>query len=282
MKKILLLISMLVCITPVWAQMQIETIDLQSRPAAEVIEILRPMVQRGGSIAGTGYKLIIKSSPENIEQIKSLLADIDTAPLQLLISVSMDRHTVATDQRQSQRVVIKGDKGHVSIGESSRQAEGGQIHFDNNRIKYDARLFENRNQQDTPAIQQVRVTEGLWATIGTGQAIPITTRQRNADGTVTETTTYQNVTSGFQVMPRVNGDNVSLSIRPQQQSISSQGGGVYNTTGMETTVTGKLNEWIKLGGVVSQTNSSQRGITYRTHVRDADLSQMWVKVERAK
>lgn len=282
MKKILLLVSLLVCTMPARAQMQIETIALQSRPAAEVVEILRPMVQPGGSITGTGYKLIIKSTPENIEHIKSLLADIDNAPLQLLVSVSMDKQTVATDRQQSQRVVVQGDKGRVTVGESDKQAGGGQVQYDSGRIKYDARLFEQRNQQDTPAVQQVRVTEGLWANIGTGQAIPITTRQRNADGTVTETTTYENVTTGFQVMPRVNGDTVSLSIRPQQQSVSSQGGGVYNTTGMETTVTGKLNEWIKLGGVVNQANTSQRGITYSTHVRDADLSLMWVKVEKAR
>jgi len=282
MKKILLLVSLLVCTMPVRAQMQIETISLQSRPATEVIEILRPMVQPGGSITGTGYKLIIKSTPENIEQIKSLLADIDNPPLQLLISVSMDKQTISTDRQRSQRVVVQGDKGHVTVGESDKQTGGGQVQYDSGRIKYDARLFEQRNRQDAPAVQQVRVTEGLWANIGSGQAIPITTRQRNADGTVTETTTYENVTTGFQVMPRVNGDMVSLSIRPQQQSVSSQGGGVYNTTGMETTVTGKLNEWIKLGGVMNQANTSQRGLTYSTHVRDADLSLMWVKVEKAR
>jgi len=282
MKKILLLVSLLVCTMPVRAQMQIETISLQSRPATEVIEILRPMVQPGGSITGTGYKLIIKSTPENIEQIKSLLADIDNPPLQLLISVSMDKQTISTGRQRSQRVVVQGDKGHVTVGESDKQTGGGQVQYDSGRIKYDARLFEQRNRQDAPAVQQVRVTEGLWANIGSGQAIPITTRQRNADGTVTETTTYENVTTGFQVMPRVNGDMVSLSIRPQQQSVSSQGGGVYNTTGMETTVTGKLNEWIKLGGVMNQANTSQRGLTYSTHVRDADLSLMWVKVEKAR
>ena len=262
--------------------MEIDTIDLHNRPASEVIEILRPMVQQGGSISGTGYKLILKSTPQNIEQIKNLLADIDAAAMQLLISVSMDRRTIVNNQQQAQNISIQNGDGSISVGNSSKHTEGASVHINNDKIKYDARIFENRTRQESPAIQQVRVTEGLWATISTGQAIPIATRQRNADGTVTETINYQHITSGFQVMPRVNGNNVMLSIRPQQQNVSPQGGGVFDATGMETTINGKMNEWIQLGGVVNQHRASQQGITYSTRVRDADQSQIWVKVEQAK
>lgn len=282
MKKYLLFISVMFCTASVQADMNIETIDLHNRAAQEVIEILRPMIQSGGSITGTGYKLIIKSTPQNIEQIKTLLADIDTAAAQLLISVSMDRQTVLADQDTSQRITVKDGAGQISVGTSDKQDDSARLQIKNDKIKYDARLFQTRKKQSTPAVQQVRVTEGLWASIGTGQAIPIVTRQRNADGTITETTTYQQVTSGFQVLPRIHGENVSLTIRPQQQSVSPQGGGVFDNTGLETTITGQLNQWIQLGGVSNQSDAMQTGISHRTRVRNADQNQIWVKVERAK
>lgn len=282
MKKSVFLLVCLLCSVSGQAQMQIETIQLQGRPAAELIEILRPMVQQGGSISGTGYKLIIRSSPENIAQIKSLVADIDRAPQQLLISVSMGRQASSQERQQSQRIKITGQNGNVEIGQKNKAGDGGSVSIENDRIKYDAELFERRNQQTTPAVQKVRVTEGLWASIGTGQAIPIRTRQINADGTVTETLTYQPVTTGFQVKPRVNDGNVMLSIRPQRQSTSNTNYGTYNTTQLETTVTGKLGQWIALGYVVNQLSASGHSILSDRTRQNTSTDQIWVKVERVE
>jgi hypothetical protein len=282
MKKSVFLLVCLLCSVSGQAQMQIETIQLQGRPAAELIEILRPMVQQGGSISGTGYKLIIRSSPENIAQIKSLVADIDRAPQQLLISVSMGRQASSQERQQSQRIKITGQNGNVEIGQKKKSGDGGNVSIENDRLKYDAKLFERRNQQTSPAVQKVRVTEGLWASIGAGQAIPIRTRQINADGTVTETLTYQPVTTGFQVKPRVNDGNVMLSIRPQRQSTSNTNYGAYNTTHVETTVTGKLGQWIALGNVVNQLSASGHSILSDSTRQNTSTEQIWVKVERVE
>lgn len=282
MRKSLLFVAFFFYTASAIADMQIVTIDLHNRSAQEVIEIIRPMLQQGGSLTGAGYKLIIKSTPQNIEQIKTLLTEIDTAPAQLLVSVTMNRQTVMDELHASHSVTVKAGDGRIVVGGSDKHSDGAQIQINNNKIKYDARIFETRKKHSSPTVQQVRVTEGLWASIGTGQSIPIATRQRNADGTVTETITYQQITSGFLVLPRINGDNVSLTISPRQQSVSQQGGGAFDSTGMETTVTGKLNQWIQLGGVTHQSVSSQSGINYGTRIRDADQNQIWVKVERAK
>lgn len=282
MKKSIFILLVLLCNTAVLAQMQIETIQLQGRPAAEMIEILRPMVQQGGSLSGTGYKLIIRSTPENIEQIKALLADIDQAPQQLLISVSMGRQGIGQEQQQSQRITISGANGTAQIGQPDKNVDGGKVSVETGRIKYDAALLERRNRQTAPVVQTVRVTEGLWASIGAGQAIPLRTRQVNPDGTVTETLMYQPVTTGMQVKPRVNDDRVTLSIRPQRQSINDSRYGTYDTTELETTVSGKLGEWIALGQIINQANASGQAILSRSYRQGADNDQVWVKVERAK
>ena len=279
MRRTLFIVFLLVC-APVRAELVIESIQLQHRTAADVIGILQPMVGKNGSITGTGYKLFIKSTPENIAQLKSMIAQIDVAPLQLLVSVSLDRAVLQENRGSSARITVQGKPTLQAGNEPTPLDDNGQDEK-NSRIKYDARLFEQAETERSPQVQTVRVTEGLWATIKTGQAIPIATRSRNPDGTVTETYTYTAVASGFQVLPRVQGNSVTLSIRPQVQSTTADAGGAYNTTELDTSVTGQLGQWIALGGVAETQTDNGTGITYRTSRRDQDTNQIYVKVERA-
>lgn len=263
MRHLLLALLLFVC-TPLHAEMRIDSIDLHQRTASELIPILQPMLDNGGSLTGTGYKLFIRSSPENIEQLRQMIAQIDVAPQQLLISVSLDRRVLDENQHAG---------AHVRIQGGNRPAPEG-------RIKYDVRMFERKQTTRAPQVQQVRVSEGLWATIRTGQAVPIATRNRNPDGTVTETYTYTAVASGFQVLPRVNGNTVTLAIRPQSQSTQARHEGAYNTTEINTTVTGKLGHWIVLGSVGTSRQHSGSGIIYHTQQHSNDTSQIYVKVDR--
>lgn len=280
MRYFLLVLSFCLCV-PAHAEMTIETVTLQHRNAAEVVNIILPMVAQGGSITSTGNKLFIKSTPDNIEQLRRMIADIDVAPKQLLITVSLDRDVLQQNSGGSARISVQGNPS-LSIGDKSRSAaDTSSEKQKDSRIKYDVRLFEQAHTQRTPQVQSMRVTEGLWATIKTGQAIPIATRTRNPDGTVTETYTYTAVASGFRVLPRVNGDTVTLTIRPQAQSPGAAGG-AFNTTEMDTTVSGKLGKWIALGGVAESQHDKASGITYRTQERHDENNQIYVKVELLK
>lgn len=282
MRHVLLILFVLVSMQ-VRAEMTIETIDLKHRTANEVISVVQPMVQQGGSITGTGYKLFIKSTPANLEQLRAMIQQIDVAPQQLLITVSMDKEVLNQMQDSSARVTVTTGTQRATIGEKPATPAAGEIHGQagNGNIKYDAWSRQQIGTERTPQGQQVRVTEGLWATVRTGQSVPVATRYQNSDGTVTETVTYQDVVSGFQVLPRVNGDNVILTIRPQSQSPSPSGGGVYLTLEMESTVTGQLGKWLTLGGIAEAQHTTGTGLTVRTQHRTEENSQIFVKVERA-
>jgi type II secretory pathway component GspD/PulD (secretin) len=275
MRHALFILLLFLC-TPLRAEMTIETIELHYRSADDVIHILQPMVAPGGSLTGSGYKLFIKSTPENIAQLRKMLADIDMAPVQLLVSVSLDSIVLQENAQGSARITVQGSST-LHAGDKSTHDNSDQS---NSRIKYDVHMFERARTQRKPQVQQVRVSEGLWATIKTGQAIPVATSTRNPDGTVTETYTYTAVASGFQVLPRVHGDTVTLMIRPQAQSPSASGGGAYDTTEMDTTVTGKLGQWIALGSVNEKTRGNAAGIAYSTAQRSDTSNQIFVKVER--
>ena len=259
--------------------MIIETIDLRYRSSEEIIPIVKPMLDSDASITGTGYKLIVKSSPENIEQIKALVSEIDIDQTQLLIHVSINNKQQMQDSEASVNVQASNQGSSISIGNRPPPSEN-RVAGTDSRIKYDARLFENSQNRNQPVSQVVRVSEGYWATIEMGQSIPIISRVRNRDGTVTETVNWQNVTRGFRVMPRTNGDQVTLTIIPHSDHIDPATPARINVSGMETTLTGKIGQWIHIGGTQELTASDSSAISYRTHVRDSTQNQIWLKVER--
>lgn len=261
------------------ADMIIETIDLRNRSSEEIIPIVKPMLIGDASITGTGYKLIIKSTPENIEQIKSLLKELDVDQNQLVIHVAVNNQHDMNKSGGSVSVQIQNNGNSAGI---DSKPIGSQSHVTStdSRIKYDARIFDKSENRSQPVAQTVRVSEGYWATIQMGQAIPIANRVVNPDGTVTETVTYRNVTSGFKVMPRTHGDQVTLTIMPQSDSIDPANPGSINVSGMETTITGKIGEWIHIGGTSEQKTGSSSGISYRTRVRETNHNQIWLKVEK--
>jgi hypothetical protein len=62
---------------------------------------------------------------------------------------------------------------------------------------------------------------------------------------------YQNVTSGFQVTPRLRGQEVLLEVAPRIASLKDPATGLANFAELATTTTVKLGEWTDLGGVMS-------------------------------
>lgn len=266
---------------PVSADMQIQTIQLQGRAAEEIIPILQPMLAPGGSLSGTGYKLIVRSTPENIGQLRALLAEIDSPPEQLLIFVSDDVSVLDASRQHAGRITINKDGNTVSIGNASQVAAAGEARLEKEGVKIEGQASQRYQTRREPVMQQVRVTEGLWASIQFGQAIPYASRSLNPDGTVTETVTFQPVTSGFQVLPRIQGDTVTLSIRPQRQSAGGQAGGAYDTSAVDTTVRVQLGEWVELGGS-KQTTTSYSGVpgSAARQSHSGEQQRIFVKIER--
>ena len=115
MKKLLFTLLLLLPLTS-QADMIIETIELHYRPTEEIIPLVTPMLDSDASITGTGYKLIIKSSPENIEQIKTLVTELDVDPTQLLIHVAINDKQQMQDSGASVNVQATNQGSSISIG----------------------------------------------------------------------------------------------------------------------------------------------------------------------
>ena len=268
----------LLLLAPVtYAQETLEVISLRHRTADQVIPLLRPLLEPGGALTGQSTQLIVRTSPANLAQLRAALAAIDRPARRLMISVRFD------GARESAR---GGVQGVARIGSDEARATV---------VVGDARSAEGERVD-----QRMQVLEGGRARISAGEARPLRQRQvvrTPAGSVVQETTEMVDAASGFEVVPRVAGDIVTLDIAPQREQFVHGAAGAIRSERAASTVSGRLGEWIELGGTASTGTGSGRALrgsagnipetsaggafSSRDHSATAQR-RIWVKVEEVR
>ncbi len=262
MRHILRLILLAACLAAGVAARadEVEVFSLRHRSADQVIPILQPLVEPGGAITGMQNQVILRASRRNIEQIRQALAAIDTVPRRLVISVRQD----AAGSFQQRGGGVSGTIG----------TRGSDL---------DVRLQDNSSVGTERVAQQVQAVEGAPAFISVGQTAPVQT------GTITQTpwgtvvqggTTLQSYNTGFYVVPRVSGDRVTLEVATQRDRPT--GYGTAQTQGISTVASGRLGEWIELGGVGQSGAVDQRGILSGSRTVRSDNRSVFVRVDEIR
>lgn len=278
-----LLLAGLLCSPPlIAAAMELDVIDLRHRTAEEVVPMVKPFVAKGGTVSGTGYKLIVRTTPRNHEEIRQLLDKLDTAPRELIVYVSTDYQAVEAEQSITARGRL--GNGSVDVRAGAPDPDKKRVVIEGGRetgssVRGGVDLSRSRTRSKAPSAQTIRVQEGQWATIHTGQARPIREQTTNPDGTVTRTTRYHTVRRGVQIRPRLNGEQVQLFIRPQRAAVNDTRDGRIDISGLATTVTTRLGEWVELGGTHESRQSRQRGITNSRRSDSERRQRVFVKIE---
>lgn len=253
------------------AQTELKTFKLQNRNAEEMITILRPMLDPRGGISGTGYTLLVRSTPENLKEIEHLVRELDAALRNLVITVRRGELSEHERQGIAARGEFGGDNGKVIIG------EGGQPRV---------RLYGTARRDDGSGDQRLRVLEGQWARIQSGLDMPVPQRSVTQSGggvVVQESIEYKDVSSGFEVRPRISGDDhVMVDVRPFRARPAATGGGAIATSSLITSVSGRLGAWIELGGVVEEHQGSSRGILHSTKERDVQRMRTYIRIDLAE
>ena len=93
---------------------------------------------------------------------------------------------------------------------------------------------------------------------------------------------YRNVSSGFYVTPRINGELVTLEIAPRLERLTPEYGGAIDTQYASAIVNGRLGEWIALGGIAEDFDQASDVTLTRTRRRGSELRSIWVKVDEVK
>lgn len=220
-----------------------EVLPLSNRTSADLLPVAQHFLGKDGTVSAYGNQLIVNAEPDKIQGLRALLSQLDTPSKRLLITVDTNE-TNQQDSGDSQTRII-------SYGTTSR--DGG--------------------------VQQIQASEGVPALIQVGQSVPLTTTQQDSYGRLQNQTQYRNVTQGFYVTASVTGETVHLSISTNRDRMSQERQDVVNVQSTDTTVSGRLGEWIPLAGINRETQADKSSTTrsYSTQGRD-DLT-LRVKVD---
>lgn len=210
-----------VCLLLGWsvalAQGSLEVIELRHTTAERVLPALQPLLEPGGVLTGQRSQLIVRTSPENLAELRRALAAIDRPAQRLVISVR-----------------FSGDSGieRTEVGADARVSNRGS------RIELRAR--QQRSVGADRVDQRVQVLEGGRAFIATGASRPLTHR----DGAV-----IQDIATGFEVVPRLAGGDVILEVAPQREVAGTGVRGSVQGERAASTIRARLGEWVELAGV---------------------------------
>ncbi|MHB1231931.1 MAG: secretin N-terminal domain-containing protein [Burkholderiales bacterium] len=281
-RRVFIFLCLLGCTPFAFAQDKIEVITLNYRAAEQVIPIIQPLLDKDGAVTGMQNRLIIRTSPANLAQIKCVLAQIDTQPKRLMITVRQSTTRDALARESSVYGTVGGEGGRMTLPQTPGAADA-RVEVGGERNRAGAKITSTRDIENSADVQKVQVLEGNPAFIRVGQSVPYRGRTvyRDARGTtVVDDTQFKDVTSGFYVLPRVSGDRVILEINPQRDTLGSHG--AVNIQQAATTLSGRLGEWIELGGIGQQADTSGSGTVYSTRDASTDNRSIFVKVEEVR
>ncbi len=237
-----------------------QILPLHYRTSSDLLPVAQSFLGKDGSVSAYGNQLIVNAEPAKIDELRTLLTQLDTAPKRLLI-------TVDTSENNTQ------DQRGYSVNGSISAGNGGV----DGRAQ--TRIINRSTDSRDGGIQQVQASEGSPALIQVGQSVPLTSTQLDAYGRPINQTQYRNVTQGFYVTASVTGDIVHLSITTNRDRMSQERPDVVNVQSTDTKVSGRLGEWITLAGVNRQNQADQQGIAQRYSTQGRDDMTLRVKVE---
>lgn len=260
----------------------IEVIPLQHSLTSEVIPVLEPLIEPGGNISGMNNQLIIKSTPANIRTIKEVLATLDKAARQLLITVKQNTGEQLT--RSDRSISGRYSKGDISVESDGRRHEDIRARIedrDGNHIQYE--LNERSQNNDSRNSYRVRATEGYPAHILSGELYPFPRRDVYAghgNVVVQDSYQYEDATSGFYVLPRLQGETVTLEIAPRMTTVQrDHGPPIKRLQDVQTVVSGRLGEWIPVGGVDESDSQQDSRLLGRSESQRASRASILIRVE---
>ncbi|MGE0559664.1 MAG: secretin N-terminal domain-containing protein [Burkholderiales bacterium] len=267
------------------AQTTVEIIPLKYRKGEQVLPVVQQLLGRESSVSNFQNQLVIRATPAELAQIKRVLASLDTPPRRLLITVRQDADVERNRREAELSGSIGNDNARVTIPGSSSRA-GGNVVLREGDDRLRARIIDTQQISRDRSTQTIQVLEGNSAFIRTGESRPVRNRQvvrtvvnGQVVDRVVEGTEYRDANTGFHVLPRVQGDVVTLDIDPQRESFDDRRRGTVNVQRVATTVSGRLGEWIDLGSV-GGTRSDERSVLLGSSSgRVGERSGVQVKVE---
>lgn len=258
-------------LSPVLAQdLPLETILVKNRPAEDLVPIVQPLAGPSGSVTAFGSRLIVKAAPRALREIKQLVAQLDVVPRSLWITLRQSREAEGSERSL-------GASGNVTV--ERRDGKRGERRTTTRTVVTGA-FGQGSSSEHGQDVQQLRAVEGRPSHIRIGRAVPVPQAvvvPGPAGPEVAQGSAYEEAESGFYVTAWLAGDHVSLEISTRGDRIDDAGRVDFQQ--LRATVSGRLGEWISLGGIDRSETSSERSTLSRSSARFADLRNISLKVE---
>ncbi|WP_198264842.1 hypothetical protein [sulfur-oxidizing endosymbiont of Gigantopelta aegis] len=265
----LILISSLLLITaPSWAESNFRTFQTQQH-AQGLIDTIAPLYGNQARFSAKNNTLIVKAPVAILNEIEQLLKELDRPSRNLLIEVASSLDGGGNYQQDSIEGRIKiGNNTVIKNRAPAHEQPNASIRYTKDGSVIKTTHTRRSNTRNNPNNFKVRTTEGRWAFIQTGQQVPYYNRSPypygSGYGYGQNSVQFADVTSGFEVFPLLNGEQVTLKVRPKNRSMNREYPGRIDTRSMETIVSGRLCEWIYLGGASNQINEQSSGTLHST------------------
>jgi type II secretory pathway component GspD/PulD (secretin) len=236
---------------------EVAVIRIKYRGAEELAPIVQSLLSPDGhlSIDTRINSLVIVDNPAAIRRVQGYLKRFDVPIERLRIRVRF--YEKQTDDQRSAVV-----DGSVS-GKNWRITTGRQ-----NKDGVEVNLEDRKRAQNSVSEYFVMTSSGSPAYIAAGKEIPYRQtwgyrigQHRRRSGPVT----YKKIETGFDVTPRIVGDQVNLKITPRVTHDTTTDG-VIRFHGAQTHLMVPLGQWVEIGGsggqqneIVSEILSRRRG-----------------------
>jgi len=276
----LLLIGLVVFLTAINAfSDEARIIQLKHRTAREIIPLIQPMLGPHDAVAGADYRLIIRTSEATIREIERILAQVDVTRRQLQITIEQlsAENRTQNNQSVSGRARI-GDNAHIVLPNKTPNENGVQIAKDN--LRYSA--TKSKQTLSNNNTQTVMTLDGQRAYIRVGQSVPHVKRIlaiSHQGAAIAHEVGFQNIISGFEVLPRVHGKHVKIEISPRLSTLENPETGLVNFQELSTTVEAKLGEWIDLGAILGSRSEVHRTVLESGSGQSSERRIVRLKIE---
>lgn len=287
LRRFSLLLLFCVMVLPVSSAQQLitEVIPLGYRSINEIAPLVRPLVRPSGSVSGLQGQLVVTATPQQLAEVRKVLAKLDRAPVRLLISVR--RGASGTGKQDS--ASVQGRTGNIAINTGGVSVGSNDENHHIEQESLSMNMKSHKRVADENITQQVQVLEGREAYISTGEIIPIRNRGAVAGpgGMYRyDSTEFYPAVTGFYAIPRLNGDEVFLEMntvsRKRKNLKMSRSHPQQNiaVSNINTSVRGKLGEWMVIGNIDQSGVNTNRGIAAISGQQESISSTVSVRVEK--
>ncbi len=216
---------------------------------------LKPLFSQA-AFSADGHRLIVKAPAAMMREIEAVVAKINQPPKNLIIEVASQKQLDA----HLQNTTIKNNS---TARTTTREYDypGARIAYyrqsDGKKGKIIATYKQSQRREDR--IYKTRTLENTWVSLYSGKEIPHLSRTFiNGHVIPAHQSDYKSIKSGFQARVNLLADKqVHIEIRSQYQNTDRLRQQHIQQHQYQTTVSGKLNEWIAIGNISAQLHNSR-------------------------